>query len=91
MSIFKETFIFSLVPGYSVLTMDSGGQDILSPSGLVWYYDEVYEWVNVCDEAMGYIEAQVLCNSINFPYFTSMKSTLRLAHSHTILYYVMLS
>ena len=42
--------------------------------GLVWYYDEMFGWMNACGDAFGYIEAQLLCNSIGFPYFSYLAS-----------------
>ena len=66
-----------VVPGDPVLTVLTEGQDLINREGLVWYYDEVVEWVNVCGNAMGYIEAQVLCNSLDFPYFTFLQMSHR--------------
>lgn len=67
--------IFSPVTGDPVLTMrDTSGTDIITTEGLVWYFDEMFEWINVCDNGLGYIEAQVLCNSIGFPYFSYLES-----------------
>ena len=48
--------------------------DRITTEGLVWYFDEVFGWMNACEDALGYIEAQVLCNSIGFPYFSYLAS-----------------
>ena len=61
------------VPGDPVLTMDVDGRSIISTEGLVWYFDEEFEWTNVCEDGLGYTEAQVLCNSIGFPYFSYLE------------------
>ena len=63
------------VPGDPILRASIDGRDVIAREGLVWYYDEMYEWVSVCGDAMGYVEAQVLCNSLGFPYFTFLQSS----------------
>ena len=65
------------VPGDPVLRASIDGQEVVAREGLIWYYDELYEWVSVCGDAMGYMEAQVLCSSLEFPYFTFLQSSHR--------------
>ena len=63
------------VPGDPVLRVLIDGREVIAREGLVWYYDEQHGWVSVCGDAMGYVEAQVLCNSLQFPYFTFLHSS----------------
>lgn len=53
---------------------DNSGDDVIATRGVVWYFDEVFEWMNVCDGGLGYIEAHVLCRSLGFPYFSYLGS-----------------
>lgn len=57
-----------------MLTVEVGSSYLIKPEGLVWYFDEEFGWMNVCEDGLGYIEAQVLCNSIEFPYFLYLES-----------------
>ena len=57
-----------------MLTMEIDGRNLIKTEGLVWYFDDEFGWTNVCEDGLGYTEAQVLCNSIGFPYFLYLES-----------------